>query len=161
MTGNAYVDFKEDNGYGLLERLNAVKGWFSSIDRLPDGFHADASGVTADGRRAIIEVKTREMRVQEDGSVTHYFTEGSVFPSMMIEGHKLTDLLLDAIDGFLPLYVNFLKDGSVLLFNLSTLSHRPASEKKKIYSKANDSFEVGTRYFLDIRDAIVLKNALQ
>lgn len=156
MTGNNYVDTMEDRGFALLTALNAEKHWFSSLTRLGDGYYADASGITSDMRKVIIEVKTREM-VMSGGVMTDSKDPSKTYNSVMIEGHKMTDLILDSISGYLPLYINFLADGSVIIFNMSNLKTRPITSKTRIYSKAAAKFDISARYLLDMSDAIITK----
>lgn len=156
MTGNNYVDTMEDRGFALLTALNAEKHWFSSLTRLGDGYYADASGITSDMRKVIIEVKTREM-VMSGGVMTDSKDPYKTYNSVMIEGHKMTDLILDSISGYLPLYINFLADGSVIIFNMSNLKTRPITSKTRIYSKAAAKFDISARYLLDMSDAIITK----
>ena len=156
MTGNNYVDTMEDRGFALLTALNAEKHWFSSLTRLGDGYYADASGITSDMRKVIIEVKTREM-VMSGGILTDSKDPSKTYSSVMIEGHKMTDLILDSISGYLPLYINFLADGSVIIFNMSNLKTRPITSKTRIYSKAAAKFDISARYLLDMSDAIITK----
>lgn len=156
MTGNNYVDTMEDRGFALLTALNAEKHWFSSLTRLGDGYYADASGITSDMRKVIIEVKTREM-VMSGGVMTDSKDPSKTYNSVMIEGHKMTDLILDSISGYLPLYINFLADGSVIIFNMSNLKTRPVTSKTRIYSKAAAKFDISARYLLDMSDAIITK----
>lgn len=157
MTGNNYVDTMENQGYDLLTALNDQKHWFSSLTRLGDGYYADASGITRDMRKAVIEVKTRQMVMTPDGQMADASDPSRTYGSVMIESHKMIDLMLDAIDGFVPLYVNFLQDGTVLIFNMSNLRKRPVTSKQRIYSKAAGLFEVCSRYFLDLSDAVITK----
>lgn len=146
----------EDRGFALLTALNAEKHWFSSLTRLGDGYYADASGITSDMRKVIIEVKTREM-VMSGGVMTDSKDPSKTYNSVMIEGHKMTDLILDSISGYLPLYINFLADGSVIIFNMSNLKTRPVTSKTRIYSKAAAKFDISARYLLDMSDAIITK----
>ena len=157
MTGNNYVDTMEDMGFALLTALNAEKHWFSSLTRLGDGYYADASGITSDMRKVIIEVKTREMVMTPDGQMADANDPSRTYGSVMIEGHKMTDLILDSISGYLPLYINFLADGSVIIFNMSNLKMRPITSKTRIYSKAAAKFDISARYLLDMSDAIITK----
>jgi hypothetical protein len=68
-------------------------------------------------------------------------------------------MLLDNINGLEPLYINFLDDGTVIIFNLNKLKKRPVkSGTMNIKSKGYKKFEVAKRQFLYISDAAIYKD---
>ena len=56
-----------------------------------------------------------------------------------------------------PIYINFLKDGVVVVFNLSKLKRRPFSESKTIKSRGYGKMEIGQREGLYLSDATIYK----
>lgn len=141
---NEYADINENIDFDKLEDFNK-KLKLKMLGRTPQKHHADASGYTQDGRTAIIELKKRN------------FTLGK-YNSIVIESHKLADILLDSIcDDKVPLYINFLDDDYVVMFNLLKLKHRPRKHAQRNLSKLYDGYELSVREFLDMRDAWVYK----
>ena len=68
------------------------------------------------------------------------------------------DMLLDYVTlDYVPLYINFLQDGHVIVFNLAKLKHRPETVCKYIKSKLYDGFELAKRQMLNMGDAYIYK----
>lgn len=156
-----YFDLNETEDFQLLKDLNKALGWFKTLDKTPPKHHADASGHTRDNRTAMIEIKRRHLSLSDDlSNVIGKSRDGSTFiqPTIFIEGHKCASLLLDAIDGYVPLYINFL-DNAAVVFDLSNLKTRPREEVcKEINSKGYNSWEQAKRQGLYLTDAIILKD---
>lgn len=102
----------------------------------------DASGFTQDGQEVNIELKSRNIGI-------------NAFKTIYIESHKVADMLLDYhIDGKIPLYINFLNDDYVVIFNLAKLKHRPEKIiNKRIWSELYQSYEMAKREGLKLEDA--------
>ena len=78
--------------------------------------------------------------------------------TLYIEAHKAGDLFLDYIcDEKIPIYINFLNDDIVILYNLSRLKHRPTEVAKRIHSKLYQGFELAKREELSLEDAWIYK----
>ena len=76
-----------------------------------------------------------------------------------IEAHKSTSMIFDYLYKHdEPLYVNFLKDGTIVLFNLTKLSDTPKKQRVKIKSKGYEREEYEYRFFLPLKDAAIYKN---
>ena len=82
------------------------------------------------------------------------FNENTLF----IESHKIADLLLDQVIGYEGLYVNFLNNNVVVIYNVGKLSVRPKLEKKRIPSRGYQGFEMAFREGLHIKDAAIYKD---
>lgn len=151
---------QEDHDYQRLLDLNSSKHWFKHLDRLPPKSHADASGTTTDGRKVIIELKSRNMTITDDNSHLIANTRDGgqcVVETVYIEGHKIASLLLDQLDDFVPLYINFLNNG-IVIFNLSKLKKRPREEvMRNVYSKGYMNWEEAKRQGLWIEDGAIVK----
>lgn len=154
-TNQNYFNKYEEEGYNKLIELANNVTWFKNIDKLFWKAHADASGMTRDERKVIIELKDRNYAYDEE---TKTITkDGKHYKTVFIESHKIASLLLDSIDGFLPLYVNFMNNGYVLIFVLTQLKTRPVeTDEMNIRSKGYNSFEVCKRQGLSIEDAIII-----
>lgn len=60
------------------------------------------------------------------------------------------------IEGLTPLYINFLQDGYIIIFNLANLKKRPEkSTTKNIKSKGYNKFEMAKRQGLYLSDAAI------
>lgn len=157
---NNLFDHQEDHDFQALLDLNSSKHWFEHLDRLPPKSHADASGTTRDGRKVIIELKSRNMSLTDDNSHLIANTRDGgqcVVETVYIEGHKIASLMLDSLDGFTPLYINFLTNGTVI-FNLSKLKRRPREEvMRNVYSKGYMNWEEAKRQGLWIDDAAIVR----
>lgn len=151
---------QEDHDFQALLDLNSSKHWFEHIDRLPPKSHADASGTTVDGRKVIIELKSRNMTICDDKCHLIANTRDGgqcIVETIFIEGHKIASLLLDQLEGFTPLYINFLNNGTVI-YNLSKLKRRPREEvMRNVYSKGYMNWEQAKRQGLWIEDAAIVK----
>ena len=130
----------EINDYELLQDFNKVLK-LNELGKCPDKYTTDASGYTTDGRYINVELKSRNINI-------------NTFNSIYIESHKVGDMLLDyVVDKKIPLYVNFLSDGHVVVYNLAELKHRPKKVAKRIYSKLYEGFELAKREELQLDDA--------
>ena len=125
------------------------------MGRTPAKHTSDASGVTTDGRYLNFEIKIRNQTLVDD-IISGCSTGGKIYTAntIYIETHKVGDLLLDYVCyKTVPLYINFLNDGFVILYNLLTLKHRPTKVAKRIYSKLYQGFELSKREELLLDDA--------
>lgn len=158
---NNYFKENEKADYEKLVMFNKMTNVFDSITPTAEKHHTDASGYTTnkfgETRKWNIELKNRNLNLMDDGRISGATDKGSFFDeTIFIESHKIADMLLDAIDGFEPLYINFLADGKILIFNLKRLTKRPKkSENLNIRSKGYGKFEVAKRQGLYIKDAAI------
>lgn len=78
----------------------------------------------------------------------------------MIEDYKFSGLMLQSIVNHrTPLYVNFLADGTVIIFNLNKLSAMPKMRITDIKSEGYDKMQYQERrYLLSIDDAVIYKD---
>lgn len=149
-----FANEKEKKDYQLLEDFNKVLKLIE-IGRCPEKHTTDASGYTTDGRLINIELKMRNMILTNNMTLS---AKTYTADTLYIEAHKTGDMLLDyVIDKQIPLYINFLQDGTVILYNLSTLKHRPNKVSKRIYSELYQAFELAKREELRLEDAWIYK----
>ena len=149
---------KEEKDYLLMEDFNKVLKLIE-LGKTPEKHTTDASGYTTDGRFINIELKEREQTLI-NLVISGRTTNGEAYTAntLYIESHKIADMLLDyVVDKKIPLYINFLNDGYVVLYNLSTLKHRPTTVTKKIYSKLYQGFELAKRQELQLEDAWIYR----
>lgn len=139
-----YADTNELNDFALLQDFNA-KLQIKELGKTPDKSSTDASGYTKDDQYLNIELKRRYADVNQ-------------YQTLIIEGHKYLSLLKGFVySNKIPLYINFMNDGYIILFNLSKLSEEPTEKKYKIWSELYQGFEISSRYELPIKDAWIYK----
>lgn len=156
-----YFQEQELKDWELLKAFNEKTGIFTEIQPTKEKHHSDASGYTitkmGDTIKWNIELKHRNLNLLEDGRISGATDKGSYYDdTIFIESHKVADMLLDCIDGTTPLYINFLTDGHIIIFNLNNLKKRPRKSKMmNIRSKGYGKFEMAKREGLYITDAAI------
>lgn len=142
-----------------LRAFNEIKNYFKRIDSTPSGYTFDASGDTIDGRGYNVELKTRVAVLTDEGTISGVnFNDDTV----MIEPEKSAHLYYRyIINGDIPLYINFLEDGTVLVWNLSKLKKQPVEKcDTRINNKGYKSLYKQYRDFLYVSDAIIYPKLL-
>lgn len=136
-----YFDRTEDEDALRMQRLADETGWWSSVTPNEYGAPIDFEGDAIDKRHTLIEVKYREM-------------DADAYDDYIIEVDKLADCYLHAaMTHSTPLYINFFKDGNVLIWNLLELKTRPTKEKVRRENKGFNTMEVSNVYKLAASDA--------
>lgn len=150
-----YAFKKEDEDYILLKDFNHDVLKLTELGQTERNESSDATGYTTDGRFINIELKSRDQYLSGSSFLIGAVNEKPyTADTIYLESHKAGDLLLDyVVDKKIPLYINFMKNGYVILFNLSQLKHRPKKVCKKIYSKLYQGFELAKREELPLKDA--------
>lgn len=157
-TNAKFAQQKENDCYEKLTDFNNFLN-IVQLGRCPDKSSTDASGYTTDGRYANIELKDRDMNLLEDFRLSGE-TKGKTYyaEDLFIESHKVADMMLDyQCEGKLPLYINFINEDTVILYNLATLKHRPKKVSKRIWSELYQGFEIAKRQCLNMDDAWIYK----
>lgn len=153
-----YFNETEQTDWEKLVLLNDTIKAFESITQMPEKHYFDASGITKDGREAIIELKTRKAILTDD-----FRASSSTFISddLFIEDHKASDILFEAISlNSEPLYINFLEDGHTIIFNLLRTKRRPKRHKNiLIKSEGYQRMEFANRQGLYISDSAIYDKA--
>ena len=154
-----YFETKENENWKLLCEFNEHTNLFDKIGRMHEYYHSDATGQTTnklgETRKFNLELKTRNVTLTKSGNfMGDKFNENTLF----IESHKIADLLLDQVIGYEGLYVNFLNNNVVVIYNVGKLSVRPKLEKKRIQSRGYQGFEIAFREGLHIKDAAIYKD---
>ena len=154
-----YFETIENENWKLLCEFNEHTNLFDEIGRMHEYYHSDATGQTTnrlgETRKFNLELKTRNVTLTKSGKfMGDKFNENTLF----IESHKIADLLLDQVIGYEGLYVNFLNNNVVVIYNVGKLSVRPKLEKKRIPSRGYQGFEMAFREGLHIKDAAIYKD---
>lgn len=154
-----YFEDKENENWELLKDFNQQTNLFTEIGRMNTYYHSDATGKTinrfGEERKFNIELKIRNATLTQSG---HFRGDKFNEDTLYIESHKIADLLLDQVIGYEGLYINFLNNNVVVIFNVGKLTVRPKLEKKRIPSKGYQGFEMAYREGLHIKDAAIYKD---
>ena len=135
-----YMDNCEDEDFKLLVKFNEKAGLFKEMVSTERLTYYDVSASTVTDIGARIELKKRD-------------ADTFTYPTLFMEDTKLNIVLDYLCYGDIPLYVNFMKDGNVVIFNLSKLSKRPEYNERRTYSKGYNSWEYQGKNELDMCDA--------
>jgi len=159
MKNKDFFDYNEEHDINLLVDFNKKMKLFKGLQQAAYGDYKDATGFTitklGEKRKFNIEIKKRNAVLLSSGKVS---AETFVDDNVIIETHKMLDLLLDKIEGYEPIYINFLQDNVVIIYNLSKLTKRPKTMKKFIKSKGYQGFEIASRQGLYLVDAAIYKD---
>lgn len=147
-----YFKQNEDNCYEKLLMLQD-KLPIDNIGRTPEKYHYDASGTTT------LSGKTYEFAIELKDRFNYSLESFNKFGSIMIEAHKLSQLLLELIiNNRIPFYINFTSDGYAIIYNVRKLKKYPTLRKfNNIQSKGYERRESGDRFMLDLHDAMIIK----
>lgn len=165
MINQDYANEKESECYEKMRRFNEFLHLLN-LGQAPPKHHFDASATTPTSRYVEIELKDRNqnlLKADKYFAISGCSKEGKSYTAttLYIENHKVADLLMDYVaNDSIPLYINFLNDDVVIVFNLSQIKHRPQTVSKRIKSELYQSFEFGKRMELQLEDAYIyqLKN---
>ena len=140
-----YFDNNETNDMLLLRKLSTDVGMFSTVGECEKYACADASGITKDGKIAIVELKNRYNEIQDFGDI-------------FIESKKVAYLLLQHITkGHIPLYINFFTvDGitkHAAVWNLLNVTDFKYYSRIRTHSRGYQSDENRERFGLLYSDA--------
>lgn len=160
-----FFETNETTDFQLMTQFNTEKLHLTDFGRCPDLYHSDASGKTAIGDTVSLELKRRDLNlIYSNGEykISGCASNGKSYTdnTIMIEAHKAASLLWDySISNITPLYINFLNDDVVIIYNLTKLNKIP--KKKNYYnirSKGYQRTENGDRFLLDLQEAYIYKN---
>lgn len=140
-----YFDDNETQDMLLLRKLSTDVGMFTTVGECEKYACADASGITKDGRIAIVELKNRYNEIQDFGDI-------------FIESKKVAYLLLQHITkGHIPLYINFFTvDGitkHAAVWNLLNVTDFKYYSRVRTHSRGYQSDEHRERFGLLYSDA--------
>lgn len=158
-----YFASKEDEDFAKLTEFNEQIMHLSNLGRTPYLHYTDASGYTKNNTYINIEHKDRDCElIEENGEykIKGISQNGTPYTAttLYIEQHKVCDMMLDWVSlDYVPVYINYLKDGVVIVHKLNRLKKRPYVERKKIKSRGYDKMEIGYREGLYLTDATIYK----
>lgn len=151
----------EDKGYAKLEHFNHHFLHLQELTRMPKNTPSgDASGITTDGTEINIEIKVRNQTLIDKSTLSGLTSQDKPYTAstIYIEAHKAGDMFLDYFSlGREPIYVNFLDNDYVVVYNLGKLKTRPKRVQKKIWSKLYQNWENQIREELPLNEAFIYK----
>ena len=137
-----YFAENEQNDLQLFYDFNYQTKLFDTIIPTEEKSQYDATA-THKSRQFAVELKKRDIKL-------------GTFSTIMIEDYKYLELLLaKQFENKDPLYINFLFDDVVIIFNLDKLKHKPTFKNIPIKSKGYEKEQYERRYYLSIKDAII------
>lgn len=141
-----YFETNEKNDLQMLYEFNYNTKLFQSIKPTEEKSQIDAIG----------KHKNREFAIE----LKHRYINLEKYKSIMIEDYKLAGMMLEyTINHREPLYINFLADGCVVIYNLAKLKTMPKQRITNIKSEGYDKMQCQERrYLLDIKDAVIYKD---
>lgn len=160
MKDKKYAEKQENEGYSKLVDFNNYLH-LEELGRVEDCKWSDASGYTTDGMLLNIENKVRNqylLKDEEGYKISGTTKENSPYiaSTIYIETHKAGDMLLDYVcEGKMPLYINYLNDDVVVVYNLTRLNKRPKKSHLRVYSKLYQGTEIADREELSLTDAYI------
>lgn len=162
MKDTDYAEKQETEGYKRLVDFNSHLH-LENLGRIYGCKWSDASGYTTDGRLLNIENKVRNqyLLIDENGNfkVSGTSKNGAyIVDTLFIETHKAGDLYIDYFcEGKIPMYINYLEEDYVVVYNLTRLRKRPEKTYLRPFSKLYNAFEVADREELALTDAYIYK----
>lgn len=141
-----YFKDNEKQDLQLLYQFNYDNKLFTWVMPTEPKSQIDAIAMKG-GRNFAIEIKHRLIPVDR-------------YKSIMIEDYKYLELLQEyQFNNREPLYINFLHDNVVVIFNLSKLSAKPKLRIMNIKSEGYGTMQQQERrYMLDLSDACIYKD---
>ena len=147
---NFYRD-KEKEDWIAMQSFNSLLS-LTQLGRTPVGTFYDVSGYTKDGTMVEIELKGRNISLN-DLNNNPVYSEG-----IIVEAEKISDMLFDSnIEGTIPLYINFLNDNHIVVFNFKRFKKRPQRKKIRIKNQGEGVNEKVTRYYLPLDEGIIYR----
>ena len=161
-----YYSVEELKDWELLQKFNA-KINLLDLGQTPKKYYYDASGFTNCNQYTEVELKNRQGTLTNTPTIIEFTKKNQstyTATTVYIEPQHYARMVDDyRFDGVVPLYINFLSDGSVIVWNLATLKKKPEwkwvthiwDEGKKIYKdewrillELNEAFIYDAQYNL-------------
>lgn len=143
------VKKQEEMDFEMLSKLNDDVFHLYNLERRvkkTEQDPIDASGKTSDDKVINIEIKSRDCNID-------------TYQSLMIETHKALPLLNEYIEyDRIPLYVNFLKDEHVVVYNMLKIPEgKKFMKREKTWSKLYKCWEWQYKEYISIDAAFIYK----
>lgn len=156
---NDYFKLQEKICHERFTRWQEQTNFFEEHQRMPKYHWSDESGTT-NNIPCNVESKNRNQVLCKSGKVSGLSKTDSVYKAdtLIVESHKVADLLLDWINnGFEPLYFNYLENDVTIVFNLRKMGHPKKKRFNNITSTGYGTGEADYRFELPLKDADIYK----
>lgn len=156
MSKNFY-SVEELKDWELLKLFNE-KIKLNNLGQTPKKWYFDASGYTHLNQYTELELKNRN-GVLKENYIEFTKKNKSTFTAttVYIEPQHYSRMVDDyRFDGVVPLYVNFLSDGSIIVWNLATLKKKPEWKwVTHIWDEGKKEYKDEWRILLDINESFI------
>lgn len=157
-----FYTVEELKDWELLKLFNE-KIKLNNIGQTPKKWYYDASGYTHLNQYTEIELKNRQGILTDNPNIVEFtkknkstYTASTVYIEPQHYGRMIDDYRFDNV---VPLYVNFLSDGSIIVWNLATLKKKPEWKYiTKIWDEGKKKYKDEWRILLDINEAFIYDN---
>lgn len=159
MRDNDFFNEQERICHERFTRWQEQTNFFDEHQRMVKYHWSDESGTT-NNIPYNVESKNRNQILCKSGRVSGTSKNGGVYKAntLIVESHKVADLLLDYIhNGMEPLYFNYLDNDIVIIYNLRKMGHPKKRRFDTIKSTGYGSKEADYRFELPLKDATIYK----
>lgn len=158
--GKSYYTEEEIKDYELLNHFNN-KLKLNEMGKAPSKHYYDASGYTSTHQYVEIELKNRNGELIDNKSVRMYtaktnkpYTATTVYIEPQHYSRMKDDSEWDK--NIIPLYINFLSDGSTIVWNLATLKKKPEWKYiTHIWDEGKKNYKDEWRILLELEEAFI------
>lgn len=158
MSKNFY-SVEELKDWELLKLFND-KIKLNNLGQTPKKWYFDASGYTHLNQYTEIELKNRQGVLTDNPNIVEFTKKNKstyTATTVYIEPQHYARMIDDfRYDGVVPLYINFLADGSVIVWNLATLKKKPEWKYvTHIWDEGKKEYKDEWRILLELEEAFI------
>lgn len=158
MSKNFY-SVEELKDWELLKLFND-KINLTKLGQTPKKWYFDASGYTHLNQYTEIELKNRQGVLTDNPNIVEFTKKNKstyTATTVYIEPQHYARMIDDfRYDGVVPLYINFLADGSVIVWNLATLKKKPEWKYvTHIWDEGKKEYKDEWRILLELEEAFI------
>jgi hypothetical protein len=158
MSKNFYT-VEELKDWELLKLFND-KIKLNNLGQTPKKWYFDASGYTHLNQYTEIELKNRQGVLTDNPNIVEFTKKNKstyTATTVYIEPQHYARMIDDfRYDGVVPLYINFLADGSVIVWNLATLKKKPEWKYvTHIWDEGKKEYKDEWRILLELEEAFI------
>lgn len=159
MEKDNFYDVEEIKDFNLLKIFNNKLN-IKDLGQAPKKWYYDASGYTNLEQYVEMELKNRNGKLIDNKSIelknkktNKIYTATTVY----IEPQHYSRMIDDyRFDGIIPMYINFLEDNTIIVWNLSTLKKKPEWKYvKHIWDEGKKEYKDEWRILLPVDEAYI------
>lgn len=154
-----FYTVEELKDWELLKLFND-KIKLNNLGQTPKKWYFDASGYTHLNQYTEIELKNRQGVLTDNPNIVEFTKKNKstyTATTVYIEPQHYARMVDDfRYDGVVPLYINFLADGSVIVWNLATLKKKPEWKYvTHIWDEGKKEYKDEWRILLELEEAFI------